>query len=133
MTARTEFVEQCEVVQWFHYAYPSLRKALWATANGLHIAGTPRVRAMKWEKFKRQGGQAGSPDLVLTFPSGEKHGLYIEMKRAKASPSDTSAEQVAFAEMATANGYRAEICKGAAQAKAVLVDYLQPLQPRIAP
>ncbi|MFZ5697754.1 MAG: VRR-NUC domain-containing protein [Pseudomonadota bacterium] len=119
-------------MQWFFYAYPELRGCLWATANGLHVAGSPRVRAMKWNAFAKAGGRKGTPDLMLMVASSGKHGLFIEMKRQNATASAIAREQHDFADQAMLQGYRAEICRGAVEAKKLIADYLQPLEPRIA-
>lgn len=72
-------------------------------------------------KLKREGVSAGYPDLLVDFPAQGFHGLRIEMKSMTGYPSR---EQREWIERLRANGYRAEVCRGADQAWRVLTDYL---------
>jgi len=73
--------------------------------------------------LKREGQKAGVPDLCLPVPRGEYHGLYIEMKRQK--KSSISPEQVQWIAALRGQGYRAEICLGAAAAWEVIQEYVR--------
>ena len=122
--APTEHVEQCHVVAWFWAQYPKLRKRLFAIPNGAHLAGTPRQRAAKMARMKAEGFRVGVSDLFLMEPRGGFAGLFVEMKRRNAVPSDISDDQEAFIADARAAGYRAEAAKGAAAAIAIITEYL---------
>lgn len=114
----TEHVEQCHVVTRFHYAHPDLRGCLFAIPNGgaRHKAVAAKLRA--------EGVRKGVSDLFLMVPRGTYAGLFIEMKRIDASPSDTSPEQLEFQALAARMGYRAAVCKGADEAMSVIASYL---------
>lgn len=73
-------------------------------------------------KLKREGKQAGVPDVVLPCARGGWHGLYIEMKRREGGT--TSEEQKWWIRRLTLEGYRVEVAKGAQEAVAHLMAYL---------
>ncbi len=73
--------------------------------------------------LKREGQKAGVPDLCLPVPRGGFHGLYIELKRQK--KSSISPEQVAWLKALQGQGYRAEMCLGAAAAWEVIQEYMR--------
>jgi hypothetical protein len=72
-------------------------------------------------KMKAEGVRAGVPDYLLLFPVEPYHGLAIELKSLSGY---ASAEQKIWIERLRNNGYRAEICRGADAAWAVVCDYL---------
>lgn len=71
--------------------------------------------------FKKLGGRRGVPDLCIPIPAGGYHGLYIEFKRTKGSSA--TEEQLWWQERLRQQGYRCEVCKGAAAAVQVLDSY----------
>lgn len=73
--------------------------------------------------FKRGGVKAGVPDICVAEARSPYHGLYIELKRLKGGR--VSEEQQHWIDALQARGYRAEVCKGAAEAMAVIEDYLK--------
>lgn len=73
--------------------------------------------------LKREGQKKGVPDLCLPVPRGGYHGLYIELKRQR--KSQISPEQVAWLQSLKGQGYRAEMCLGAAAAWDVIREYIQ--------
>jgi hypothetical protein len=127
----TEHAEQSHVVQWFWLQYPALRKCLFAIPNGAHLAGTIGQRAAKMNKMKSEGFQAGVSDLFLMVARGSYHGLWIEMKRKNARPSDVSEDQVEFLERAAREGYKGIVCNGAKPAIEAISEYLK-LEQRMA-
>lgn len=94
--------------------YPAL-KLLFACPNG---GDRHRIVAAK---MKAEGVKAGIPDYVLLFPAQGFHGLAIELKSLTGY---ASREQKDWIERLRANGYRAEVCRGADAAWAVVCDYL---------
>lgn len=72
--------------------------------------------------LKRQGVNAGVPDLVLPVPRGGFHGLYIELKRREGGR--VSSDQAGWIRDLTANGYRAVVRRGWEEAVDELRDYL---------
>ena len=72
--------------------------------------------------LKTEGVKRGVPDVVLPYPCGKYHGLYIEMKRKKGGT--LSREQRLWLEYLNSVGYLAVCCKGFEQASAVIKKYL---------
>ena len=75
-------------------------------------------------RFKAEGVKAGVPDLFLSVPRGEHHGLFIELKRIDGGRVRN--EQKIWIHDLLAQGYRVEVCKGGEAAAEVLKDYLGP-------
>lgn len=65
----------------------------------------------------------GIPDLLIAIPSGEYHGLFIEMKRQK--QSTVSDNQKIMIELLRGQNYRVEVCKGYEEAKDIFMDYMK--------
>ena len=79
----TEHDLQCDCVQLFREKHPDLALLLFAIPNGgqRHLS----VAA----KLKAEGVLSGVPDLFLALPSGEFHGLWLELKVGKNKLTDT--------------------------------------------
>lgn len=106
----TEHQEQCNFVRWMEINYPEHR-----------VAATPNAakRHFKTGKsLKDEGMSKGFPDLSI--PSLF---LYIEMKRLKGGR--LSPEQKAWLEYLRSVGYRAEVAKGAEEAKRIVLEELE--------
>lgn len=73
--------------------------------------------------LKRQGVKKGIPDIFVDFPSGNYHGLRIEMKPKKGAHHRP--EQKEIIERYNKLGYKAEICYGADEAIKLLEDYFK--------
>lgn len=127
MTARmpTEAQEQAELVRWYDATYrcERTRHRLFMIPNGTHLAGGPRQRAAQASRLKAQGQRNGAPDLMLPIAIGGHHGLFIEMKRRKCGR--VSPAQDRRLQMHRDDGYRAEVCNGADEAKQVIAEYLK--------
>lgn len=91
---------QCTCVRWFRYQYPRL--VLFAIPNGGNRS------AVTGAIMKREGVLAGVADLFLAYPSGDKHGLWIEMKTGKGRQSES--QKVFQAEMER-NDYGYVVCR----------------------
>lgn len=74
------------------------------------------------KKLKAEGVKPGVPDYCLPVARQGFHGLYIELKRI--NDGAASDDQLAWVDELRAQGYRAEVCKGWAEAWAVLCNYL---------
>jgi hypothetical protein len=112
-----EHREQCTVIQWANWQakqWPELR-LLFAVPNG----GARDV--VTGARMKREGQKKGVPDLVLACPRNGYHGLFIELKTKKGR---VSPEQSEWLRQLSAQGYRAEVCRGADAAIRVLREYL---------
>lgn len=113
----TEHDEQVAVMRWAaaHLAqFPEL-ELLHAIPNGGHRAAATAAA------LKAEGVKPGVSDLFLPVARQGFHGLYIEMKAADGT---LRAEQRQFLDAVRAQGYRAEVCKTAAPAIALLSAYL---------
>lgn len=107
----SEHDEQCTVVE-----YCKIRRyPIFAIPNGgsRHKAEAARLKA--------EGVSAGVPDLFLPIPTGNCHGLFIEMKVGK---NKSSASQNAWIALLKKNGYAAEVCYGAYAAIKMIDRYI---------
>lgn len=116
MTEHEEQVALMRLVEMHKGRWPELGM-LYAIPNGGDRH--PAVAA----KMKAEGVKKGVPDLCLCLPRGGYHGLFIELKRQKGG--QVSAEQKAWISALRGQGYRAEVCKGAAEAWDVIREYVQ--------
>lgn len=113
--------EHDEQVAFFRWAevrlIPELYLLLWANPNGGY-------RHKKTASYLRaEGVKAGVLDVTFAYPCGGYAGLYMEIKRLKGG-TVTKPQKVMINALRQA-GYRAEVCKGCAEAQAVMEDYLQ--------
>lgn len=118
--AAKESTEQTTLIAWANLqskTIPELAR-LYAVPNG----GSRHM--LEAVNLKRQGVKKGIPDLCLPVPRHGRHGLYIELKRT--SGSTTSKEQKEWIAYLNGVGYVAVICKGFEEAKAAILDYLNP-------
>lgn len=122
MLKRSEHQEQVATVSWFKLQYPKFKKHLFAIPNGAHLAGDPKVRAIKMNKMKAEGLLTGVSDLFMMVPMGGWHGLFIEMKSKGGVVSDDQAE---FQGAAHLIGYFCAVCYSFEEAKNVISDYLE--------
>ena len=96
-------------------ADPRLR-LLFAIGNG----GKRNVIVAK--KMKAEGVKAGVPDVFLPVPCGVYHGLWLELKAGKGTPSEEQAHWLSRLEF---QGYRCEVVHDDwEQAKAIIEGYL---------
>lgn len=101
--------------------YPELA-VLYAVPNGARTS----IRTAR--KLKAEGLKAGVPDLCLPVARGidhtsAYHGLYVELKRTRGGT--VSPEQRGWHEALRAQGYRVVVARGAAEAIAVITQYLE--------
>lgn len=97
--------------------YPLLA-LMYAVPNGgdRHIA----VAA----KLKAEGVKKGFPDVGLPVARGIYHGLFVEMKKPNAKPSDTSEEQRWWHDQLQKQNYMCVVCKGWDEARETIVRYI---------
>lgn len=114
----TEQQEQINLIKWTQQ--PSIRGVYPELALLFHV---PNERSDKVQAaiLKKMGVKRGVPDLFLPIPSGEYHGLFIEMKAVNGRPSD---DQIWWSEHLKANGYACSVCYGWKQAAEILTWYL---------
>ncbi len=83
--------------------------------------------AITGARLRAEGVRAGIPDVFLAAPSGNTHGLFIEVKRPKLpgrAKGQVSASQRAVAEELQAQGYRVVVAYGEQEAINAICDYL---------
>lgn len=115
----TEHEEQCALFEWAAYQdgfWPELR-LMHAIPNG---GKRDKVTAAR---LKAEGVKPGVPDICLPVPRGDKHGLYIEMKRRKGG--SVSADQLKWLDNLMRQGYECHVCRGCEEARSVILDYLK--------
>lgn len=117
MTPQSEHHEQAALFRWAEYAagrWPELG-LLHAIPNGGHRS---KITAAM---LKAEGVRPGVPDICLPVPRHDWHGLYIELKTPRGRPSK---EQQRWIAALNRQGYRADVCHGWEQARAVIELYL---------
>lgn len=117
---KSESVEQKALFQWWAYAHRGFNlpeKALFAIPNG--GARTAQTGA----RLKAEGVRAGVPDVFLAVPSGDAHGLFLELKRAKGGR--TSRAQTETMKIFDLLGYRCVVARGAREAIDCVTEYLE--------
>lgn len=72
-------------------------------------------------RMKSEGVKAGVWDIFLPVPSGQYHGLFIEMKWGK---NVLTPAQKKFGEYATQQGYKCEVAYSAEEAIEIIDYYL---------
>ena len=100
----TEQQEQIARIKWTQQ--PSVRGVCPGLKFLFHV---PNERSDKIQaaNLKRMGVKPGVPDLCLTVPAGEYHGLFIEMKKTGGRTSD---DQLWWLEHLKENGYATAVC-----------------------
>ena len=113
--------EQEALFQWRNAMQHRIPELAWlfAIPNGLWLPDVYAKTALK------QGLTAGIADVALLVPRGGYHGLLIELKRRDATPSRVTADQKRFLAFQSAQGYRAEWCKGWEAASKLIIEYLE--------
>ena len=114
-----EHKEQATLIEWWailcrELGYP--QDMLFAIPNG------GARNAITGAMLKAEGVRRGIPDLFLAMPSCCFHGLFIEMKKTKGGV--VSEYQKNIHEQLRNQGYDVAICKGWAEARQVICEYL---------
>ena len=103
MNFKTEAQLQTAVINYIRLQYPKVRYCA-------SLGGQYQQYKKQQRKGKSTGYVAGFPDLQLTEPKGEFHGLFIELKlNKKCYPSKVQNEWLFDL---NARGYKAEVTKG---------------------
>ncbi len=71
--------------------------------------------------LKSQGVKPGVPDLCIPVAKGGYHGLWVEMKDVKGRPTKS---QLGWIKRLRGNGYAAYVCRGSANAIALIDLYM---------
>lgn len=88
----------------------------------VHVPNEGKRGPIAASEFKRAGGRARYPDLILDLPSDKWHGLRIEMKAKAGKPTGTQLEWI---ERLRGVGYRAEVCYGFDEARQLIIRYFK--------
>ena len=73
-------------------------------------------------RLKAEGVSPGVPDLMLLYPCGGFHGLFIELKRKRGG--QVSQEQHVWIDYLNSVGFLALVCKGEEEARLAILRYL---------
>jgi hypothetical protein len=124
----SEHHEQAALFQWAAYnqpQYPQLA-LLFAIPNGAglnhQVSKNGRRYSPEAAKLKTEGLKSGVPDVCLPCARGSYHGLYIELKYGRNTPSP---QQRAWHTALREQGYRVDICYGWEPAAQTILDYLE--------
>jgi hypothetical protein len=118
--APTEHAAQVALFRWANEnaeRHPEL-SLMFAIPNGGH-----RHRAVA-ARLKEEGVKAGVPDIFLPVPKGNRHGLWIELKRSNRRNHATP-EQSRWLDALSAQGYAVTVCYGTDEAITAILDYLR--------
>lgn len=116
--SNAELLEQEALIQWAELTVINGRRV---GDYLVHVPNEGKRGPKTASEFKRAGGRAGYPDLILDLPAGEWHGLRIEMKAKGGKPT---AAQLEWIERLRGTGYRAEVCYGFDEARVCITEYL---------
>lgn len=116
--AHREDYEQRNLFAWLELAYPE------AFRLTIHVPNGGKRNRIEAARFKGMGVKAGVPDVLCFLPAQGCTGLAIEMKAAHPHASTVTKAQAAWLQALQACGWRAEVCHGFDEARAVFRDYL---------
>ena len=114
---KTEDGEQQAVIEWagiMSNAHPEL-------LNLYHVPNEGKRSKAEGARQLRMGLRPGVPDLILDWPSGQYHGLRIEMK---VKPNRTTKDQEEGLNRLAKAGYVVKVCYSAAEAIQTIEAYI---------
>lgn len=115
----TEHQEQAALFEW-----AAFQECVWPELRLLHaIPNGGKRDKVTAARLKAEGVKPGVPDVCLPVPRGEKHGLYIEMKRRRGGT--VSADQLKWLENLMRQGYECHVCRGCEEARMTIMEYLR--------
>lgn len=103
-------------MRWFRLQWPNLARNLVSIPNG-YKTSLSQARIAKAE-----GLVAGAADLFLFYPSGEAHGLAVEMKTMEGRQSDN---QKLWQEAVERYGYKYIVCRSFEDFVRQVTEYLR--------
>ena len=115
----TEGEEQATLFSWarmYENKYPQLKWMFYIPNEGKRSKATGG-------RMRSEGMKSGVADIFLPAPSGEYHGLFIELKRLRRGKRTEKQEE--FIAAMNAAGYCACFCAGWMAAAEVIVGYLE--------
>ena len=115
----TEHQEQAALFEW-----AAFQECVWPELRLLHaIPNGGKRDKVTAARLKAEGVKPGVPDVCLPVPRGDKHGLYIEMKRRRGG--SVSADQLKWLENLMRQGYECHVCRGCEEARITIMEYLR--------
>ena len=115
----TEHQEQAALFEW-----AAFQECVWPELRLLHaIPNGGKRDKVTAARLKAEGVKPGVPDVCLPVPRGDKHGLYIEMKRRRGG--SVSADQLKWLENLMRQGYECQVCRGCEEARITIMEYLR--------
>lgn len=121
MIQPTESQEQKALIVWWSFAHQQFG----VPETVLMACPSQAARSLRGgARMKAEGYRAGTPDLFLAIPRGERHGLFIEMKRCDGGTLSES-QKLMLCDLGS-QGYLTAVCHGAAAAKQTIAEYLTP-------
>lgn len=124
LVAPLEKHEQRMLFSWADVHRDPRVRLLYAIPNAGGYTGGFKKNAARVISGAREGSRKGFPDIGLPVAARKCHGLFIELKRLDAKPSDTSKDQLAWHEALTEQGFQTEICRGWEEAAGTIEAYL---------
>lgn len=118
--------EQVSFVMWFRWQYPQYSNLMIHVPNG---GSRNQVEALH---FKRMGVLSGFPDIGIFVPSGDYHGLFIEMKAHDPNckkPRVSARQKEVMCDLIN-KGYRVAVACGCDEAREITIDYLKVGDPK---
>jgi hypothetical protein len=110
--------EQVMLMRWMQSQHKAAFAVTWHTPNG------GRRDKATAGKLKAQGVKAGIPDLQLAMARGGYFGLFIEFKATEPNSAPVSQSQKDMLILLSAEGYKAIVCRGLAEAMSAISQYL---------
>lgn len=127
----SEHQEQSVFFDWLHFAYlhtnPEVHPLFFAVPNGVHIAGSDKVRAMKMNKLKKEGFTPGVADTEFLSARGGYFGIVMEFKttdRRNEQDGGLTEGQAEFLEAARLEGFKSVVAYGADEAQQYVEEYM---------
>lgn len=109
-----ETIECIKFADWLNY-HPQLKNLYF------HIPNERKCTPAHGRILKRMGVRAGAYDYFIMKPSGQYHGLFIEMKFGANKPTEN---QNKFKLSAESEGYKTAVCYSADEAIKLVLEYI---------
>ena len=105
------------------FQYMQIKHPL-AFEHAFHVPNGGHRRKSVAAKLKAEGVKAGVPDICITLSRGGYHALWIEMKAKRPHSSSVSVYQKAWLLRLEKAGYKATVCRGFPEFRAVIDEYM---------
>ena len=115
---KSETTEQINLMEWIRREAEHDKRLKWV----FHPENERKCSVSEGERRKLMGVTSGVSDLVIPYPCGAHHGLYIELKYDKGR---VSAEQEEFLSEMMTRGYYGCVCYSKEAAQEVIQEYLK--------